>query len=105
MTAMTSDVMQLDANAYLDPQGRSVQSAERLADAVRAAIHQGGGVRVSLVKLTGAPSSYFNTLFLGLAKDANALDSIGTSIQFDFASTAQKDVFERSLAAVRRSLA
>ena len=101
---MTNEGMQvLRANEYLDPNGSIVLSGRLLGDAALRALASSPSVRVSLAGLRGLPSTYFNE-FLRIVAEGLGRGHLARVV-FDFDSPVQRQVYERSLSAVRQNAA
>ena len=103
MTTIQHSRSVLDAHRYVDPKGSPVASARLLAEAVISALANGGVATVRLVELRAATSSYFNELLSILAHRLGA-DVLTNHLAFEFATAAQKAIFDRSYDAVVKSL-
>jgi hypothetical protein len=101
MNAM-SDLMPdpILADRLIDRKGTVVEGADRVAAAVIAALDVAPQVHVSLVRVRGVPSSFFNIVLLGVA-NRFGVDAAANRVLFDFGSDAQRQIYQRSLAAVR----
>jgi hypothetical protein len=85
------------------PNGSVVASAEALAAAVLAEWKMSGMARVSFEGLRGVSSAYFNTLLLVLCPTVG-VTQLTSTIEFVTDSKAQRDIFDRSLQAVLKSV-
>jgi hypothetical protein len=94
----------IEAFDNLDPSGRIVPSAERLATAVLQALQTNGGVEISLAGLRGVPPTYFNIVLLGVGSQLGS-EAIMSRVKFLFTNDAQRHIYQRSLDAVIASLA
>jgi hypothetical protein len=94
----------VEAKNYLDPEGSIVVSAALLADVVLGKLNAGEDVTISLLGLRGLPSSYFNTILLPLV-EAVGIAAVRQRVRFQIESEVQRQVFQRSLDAVAKSVA
>jgi hypothetical protein len=94
----------LEATHFLDPDGSIIGSASLMGQAAWEKLQAGEDVRISLVGLKGLPSSYFNIVLLRLI-EALGVDAVRHRVTFQFASAAQKQMFQRSYDAVAKSVA
>jgi hypothetical protein len=97
-------MVKLQAKDFLHPRGLVVESATLLANALVEQLHQGHDVEISLSCMMGLPGSYFNVVLLALA-DAIGVDEIERRVRFEFEFQAQRLIYDRSLGAVRASVA
>lgn len=101
---MTTKPVKIEAAAYLEPSGRFITSAERLASAIVLALQSASNIQVSFSNLRGLPSGYFNTVLLCVANESGN-DALERRLTFVFENDAQRDTFQRSMRAVLNSLA
>jgi hypothetical protein len=94
----------IQARHFLDPEGRIVESAALLADEVVRQLASHNTVTVDLRELRGLSSSYFNVL-LQRVSQVTTLAEFPTRVQLLFDSTAQQQVFNRSLDRANRTVA
>ena len=96
------DSVQLNATDYVADDGSVVHSGVILGDAVLDVLNkEKKKVRVSLLGLKGASSSYFN-VFLRRINEGCGVDEIGETIELEFDSNVQRLMFERSHDSMRR---
>ncbi len=94
-------MIEIRAADHVDPGGLIVRSGELLARKVIESLHGNAAVRVDLKGLPGISSSYFNIL-LRLVYDEAGSAAVDR-VQMVFVSPLQKQIFERSLEAIRQS--
>jgi hypothetical protein len=90
----------LQAVEYLDPSGIIVQSAERLALAVVAALRDKHGVSVSMKGMPPVSSAYFNVI-LQQVVDAYGVAALAR-VSLEATPRILEEVFQRSVAAARK---
>ena len=101
---MTDQVKTLYARDHLDPGGSIVLSARLFGGLVARHLASGSVVRVSFADVRGLASSYFNEL-LHMIVEVLGTTHFSDRVQFDFDSPVQRQVCERSLAALHQSAA
>ncbi len=87
---------------FFDPEADPRRFGIQLAESVIRELQQAGAdevVRVNLQGIRGAASSHFN-IFLHQVGNYVGTDALSQRLQFDYASTPQRTMFERSLQAV-----
>ncbi|MCC6784240.1 MAG: STAS-like domain-containing protein [Planctomycetes bacterium] len=87
---------------FCGPEDGIVDSAQRIATAVVDAARDHESVTVSMDRVLGASSSFFNVLLSELVMRLGS-EAIGTRIQVTGLTRTQQTIFERSRAAVLRS--
>ncbi len=92
---MDPSCISLKATSFLDSTGSIVGSAGRFADELVRNLRDGRSVNVSMEGMRGVASSYFNVVLQRITKELGieALDRL----RFQWDSTAQKVVYQRSL--------
>lgn len=93
-------VVQLKAADFA--QDSIVESGVALANEIVRKLREGEQITVSFEGLRGLSSSYFNPVLLAIKANLG-LDVIGQRLNFDFSSSAQQAVFNRSMDAVRKT--
>lgn len=93
----------IDGAQFVAPDRGVVDSAKQLAGMVINALNSSPKVIVSLSGIRGLSSSFFNTLLSDVAS-VHGVSSLYDRLDFAFDSNAQKMIFDRSFAAVTRSV-
>jgi len=94
----------LFAYEHMDPSGSVVVSAQILSTLIIERLQKAEAVKVSFCHARGLASSYFNEL-LGRLVATISPKEMEQRVQFEFDTTVQRTVFERSLAALRAAAA
>jgi hypothetical protein len=87
----------------MDPDDTIVRSAELFADALVAQLNTGADVLVNLEGMPFVPPTYFNVVLIRLA-DVFGIAIIGSRVTFTLKSNVYREIYERSLAAVSKSV-
>jgi hypothetical protein len=97
---MANTAISLSAKDFLDASGVVIQSADNLADAIMIHLKQSDRINISMAGMPPVSSSYFNVILRRVfdVYGATGLDRVN----MDTPSQILRDVFNRSLAAVRR---
>lgn len=93
-------MIEIRAADHIDPNGLIVRSGELLARRVIESLRSGESVHIDLRGLSGISSSYFNILLRLIYDEAGA--AAIDRVQLAFVSPLQKQVFDRSLEAIRQ---
>lgn len=91
----------LRASDFWRPSESIVDGAERLAEAAVAALRLHRRITISLSGVRGVTSSFANVLLLRILQEIGTT-AISERVTFETDSEAQKQVLERSVAAVRQ---
>jgi len=94
----------LKADSFTDPNGSIVRTALSLADASLVKLQAGDDVQISLDGMRGLPSSFYNTLLLRLIQ-ALGVEAVRRRVTFQFDSNPQREMYQKSLDAVTKSVA
>lgn len=99
-----SDVIKIEARQFVDPSGRIVESATRLADEVARQLALHDVVAIDFRGMRGLSSSYFNVLIQRVVHETTPTEFL-RRIQPLFDSSPQQQVFNRSLDFASRTVA
>src|SRR5687768_4027868 len=94
----------IEAKLHVDPGGRIVESAVRLADEVVRQLGFSDVVAVDFHEMRGLSSSYFNVLLQRIVP-VTTLAEFPRRVELIFESPAQEQVFKRSLDFATRTVA
>lgn len=97
-----TDTTSLSALALIDMERTIVENAEILAAEVVKRLSTGAAVSVSLVGLRGITTSYFNLVLRRIVKSIG-FESLSERVTFEFDSSLQRLIYERSLQAIGRA--
>lgn len=94
----------IEAKRFVHPEGRIVDSAERLADEVVRQLATHDVVTIDLREMRGLSSSYFNVLLQRVIATTTYAE-LSRRVGFVFDSPAQQQTFKRSLDFASRTVA
>lgn len=88
------------AAEFVEPSASVVDTAEQVAKAVLRELGTGEDVVLDVREVRGASTAFFNVILLRV-REAVGVDRMDRDVSFELGSSAQRLVFERSLAAVK----